>query len=1015
MVEHTVPLQPLRPDAVTVVSCGDENFTAPTGVLFRSIMDHADPGRFYDLIYLHNGVDGCLLEQLCAIADGWENVSIRTCDIRSVFSAEGLHTENRQDFSAMTFARLVIPDVLSKDYHRALYLDGDMIAFRDAAELFDSDLEGKPLGSTVDFGFLSEVYTSSKLQHYAKETLGLQKPDNYIMAAVLLMDLEQIRAAMPVHFMMETARCRAWNWHDQDVLNHLFRGHIRYLDPAWDIIIPERGAGSMPPHWKRAYETALASPYLFHFAGSHAKPWENCSSCYGPGFWQIARRTPFYDALLNRLCGQKSSYDRLYSAPSGVLRRSLRKFLPPPAQSVQRDLRVVLDAVDEQTRTTLMLLRQLPQPAWPECPASEAALPVPPIMEDAVTLVCCGNENFAAPTAVLFRSVIDHADPGRFYDILYLHNGISQESKERLCALAVGYHNIAVRTCDIRPVFAEAGLFTENRPDLSPMAYARLMIPYILSGAYCRALYLDGDMLIFRDIAGLFDSDLKGKPLGSSMDPFFAAQARRGTAADRRRIHYGRKVLGISKPEDYLISGMLLMDLTLFRQWELPEKLMDAACSRQWQYHDQDVLSHVLAGQITMLDMAWDCCDIGELARHLPEGLRQSYRQALASPGIFHFAGGGAKPWERTCPPRAEDFWSVAQRTPFYQELLRRLHLNLNTYQQNYSEGGNSPMLKRLLKKILPPPVESVQRDLKTVLNAMDEQKRLSLLLMRQMDELRCQQSGEAPRPDTHIPPAKVPNQKLRFEFALAAHCNLNCAGCSHFSPLAKEEFPDFEESKRSFERLSALFDGECDYIHLLGGEPLLNPQCEDYLRLARACFPKGDILLVTNGLLLPKQADAFYETCHDQRITVAVTPYPINLDMNAIRSRCADLGVQFTLFGEESCKDRFNRLLLDPTGSQDRVENYRRCPYSNVCLFLYQGRMYPCGIGAHMRIFEQYFSAGLELQDADSVDIFSVRDGFDLLYRLSKPVPMCRYCNQERWQELTEWKHSKKNIQEWV
>ena len=632
-----------------------------------------------------------------------------------------------------------------------------------------------------------------------------------------------------------------------------------------------------------------------------------------------------------------------------------------------------------------------------------------------MTVVCCGDENFTAPAGVLFRSVIDHTDPERFYDILYLHNGISENAQRKLCALGAGHCNISIRTCDIRPVFAQNGLFTENRPDFSAMAYARLIIPVVLDDGYRRALYLDGDMIAFRDVGELFDSDLEGKPLGSSLDLFFAAQSHRRTAADRRRINDAPNILGISDWESYILSGMLLMDLKQFRQQRLSQKLMDAACSRQWQYHDQDVLNHVLAGQITLLDIAWDCCDIGELARHLPEGLRQSYRRTLASPGIIHFAGGGAKPWERTCPPHADDFWSVARRTPFYQEFLRRLHRNLNTYQQNYCEGGNSPMIKRFLKKILPPPVESVQRDLKTVLDAMDEQKRLNLLLMRQIDELRCQQSGEAPRPDTHIPPAKVPHHKLRFEFALAAHCNLNCAGCSHFSPLAQEEFPDFEESKRSFEHLSNLFGGECEYIHLLGGEPLLNPRCEDYLRLARGCFPKGDILLVTNGLLLPKMSDGFYETCRDRRITIAVTPYPISLDLDVIRAQCEKFGVEFTLFGDNEKKTHFNRLLLDPSGNQDATENYRRCPYSNVCLFLYKGRMYPCGIGAHMRIFENYFSAGLELSDADSVDIFSVRNGADLLYRLSKPVPMCRYCCIDHWQELTQWKRSEKEMQEWV
>lgn len=984
MMEHTTPISPLRKDAVTVISCSDENFTAPTGVLFRSIMDHADPNRFYDLIYLHNGVNPALLKSLCAMAEGIDNISIRTFDIRTVFTPDGLHIDNRQDFSAMTFARLVIPEVMDKEYHRALYLDGDMMALRDVATLYDSDLDGKPLGSTVDFGFLSSAFSSLEQQQYAAEVLHLQKPDDYFMAAVLLMDLDQIRAVHSACNMMEVARSRAWIWHDQDVLNFLFHGQIRYLNPAWDVIVPEDGAGTMPPHWKKAYETALAAPYIFHFAGNHAKPWASCTSCYAPEFWEIARRTPFYEQLFARLYHRQGAYDRLYCGKTGGIRAISKKLLPPPAQSVQRDLRNVLDSLDEQTRMILMLMRQLAPTTTVPPQVQDVTIPIQPVHSNAVTLVCCGDENFIAPTGVLLQSVIDHADPARFYDIIYLHNGIRENSRNQLCAPGTDYPNISIRTCDIRPIFDENGLYTQNRHHFSPMAYARLMIADILGADYRRALYLDGDMIAFRDVAALFDSNLQGMPLGSSTDPFYFAQT------DRIRRRYVENIVGVTNPAQYILSGMLLLDLELFRQENLSARLMSAARSRQWLYHDQDVINHVLAGRIRLLDMAWDCCD------------------ETTAPAIFHFAGGGAKPWERCCPPHAVEFWSIAGKTPFYTELLRRLHLNLNTYQTHYGvKGVKIPMFKRILKKFLPPPVESVQRDLKTVLNAMDEQKQLSLLLMHQLNELHDgDASGVA---------AKVPNRKLRFEFALAAHCNLNCAGCSHFSPLAQEEFPDFNESKRSFERLSQLFDGECEYIHLLGGEPLLNPQCEDYLCLTRSCFPKGDIFLVTNGLLLPKQSDRFYETCRDQRIIIAVTPYPITLNLDELREKCATFGVKFQLFGDEETKSQFNRLLLDPQGRQDAVANYIRCPYANVCLFLYKDRMYPCGIGAHMRIFDQHFSAGLQLNDADSVDIFSVRNGYDLLYQLAKPRPMCRYCRCDQWNALSKWHPSQRKIQEWV
>jgi hypothetical protein len=37
------------------------------------------------------------------------------------------------------------------------------------------------------------------------------------------------------------------------------------------------------------------------------------------------------------------------------------------------------------------------------------------------------------------------------------------------------------------------------------------------------------------------------------------------------------------------------------------------------------------------------------------------------------------------------------------------------------------------------------------------------------------------------------------LEHHIVDHCNLNCIGCSHFSPLAEKWFEDFETFKLDF------------------------------------------------------------------------------------------------------------------------------------------------------------------------------------------------------------------------
>jgi molybdenum cofactor biosynthesis enzyme MoaA len=95
------------------------------------------------------------------------------------------------------------------------------------------------------------------------------------------------------------------------------------------------------------------------------------------------------------------------------------------------------------------------------------------------------------------------------------------------------------------------------------------------------------------------------------------------------------------------------------------------------------------------------------------------------------------------------------------------------------------------------------------------------------------------------------------LEANLVDHCNLNCRRCSHFAPLAEPHFVAPDDFERDMRRLSALFRN-IRVIRLMGGEPLLHPEAERFLSIARTAFPLARIHLVTNGLLLDELREAF-------------------------------------------------------------------------------------------------------------------------------------------------------------
>ena len=62
----------------------------------------------------------------------------------------------------------------------------------------------------------------------------------------------------------------------------------------------------------------------------------------------------------------------------------------------------------------------------------------------------------------------------------------------------------------------------------------------------------------------------------------------------------------------------------------------------------------------------------------------------------------------------------------------------------------------------------------------------------------------------------KEVRQLLRFNVDIVNHCNLNCVGCGHFSPLAKEYYLPLDSFKRDCEQLSKLTGGVIERMEIM-------------------------------------------------------------------------------------------------------------------------------------------------------------------------------------------------------
>lgn len=262
-----------------------------------------------------------------------------------------------------------------------------------------------------------------------------------------------------------------------------------------------------------------------------------------------------------------------------------------------------------------------------------------------------------------------------------------------------------------------------------------------------------------------------------------------------------------------------------------------------------------------------------------------------------------------------------------------------------------------------------------------------------------------------------TPQRKLSyFVLNILDHCNLRCKGCDHFAAIAEERFVSPDDIKKDLCRMSEILKGDVARIGVMGGEPLLHPQLKEILINTRLFFPGTIIHLVTNGILLLKQDEEFWRICHNHKIVIVNTKYPVNLDYEAMKQTSAAHDVMFEHYNQtgEITKTSY-KIPLDIKGSQNPGKSFSGCFHANNLPLLMEGKLYSCTIAPNVRHFNKRFGTHMELEEGDYLDIHRVRKASELLRFLSRPKPFCRYCDVGKRSYGLEWQRSKQDISEWI
>lgn len=261
----------------------DDNYTPYLTVALASLKDNASDGYFYDINILIEKISDKYKDVIESMQT--ENIKITFCDVTEKVRALCSRLHLRDYYTRATYYRFFIPDMFPQ-YDKGLYLDCDIAITRDVAQMYNTSLGNNLVGAMSD-----EIITDIDVfGRYSEVVLGIPR-NKYFNAGILVMNLKEMRKMRIEEVFASLLSIRTYSVaQDQDYLNVICYGKVRYLDILWNKT-------PMP------YADPDRTPFIAHYK-INFKPWKYDGVVYGDLFWKYAEKTPFYADLLT----EKNNY-----------------------------------------------------------------------------------------------------------------------------------------------------------------------------------------------------------------------------------------------------------------------------------------------------------------------------------------------------------------------------------------------------------------------------------------------------------------------------------------------------------------------------------------------------------------------------------------------------------------------------------------------------------------------------------------------------------------------------------
>ncbi len=273
--------------------------------------------------------------------------------------------------------------------------------------------------------------------------------------------------------------------------------------------------------------------------------------------------------------------------------------------------------------------------------------------KDIIPIFFAVDNNYAPYLAAALESLKAAASDKYIYEINILIEELDETHKDNLSAIAS--NNIKIHFCDITSKVDKLCSRLHLRDYYTRTTYYRFFIPDMFP-QYDKGLYLDCDIIITRDVAELYNTQMG--------DRLLCAMSEEIITDIEVFSNYSEIVLSVPKNR-YFNAGILVMNLFEMRQMHIEEVFASLLAERTFSVaQDQDYLNVICHGRVKMLNILWNKTPM-------------PYADKNVIPYIVHYKI-NFKPWKYDGIVYGELFWQFAEKTPYYYSLLEA--------KNNYSE-----------------------------------------------------------------------------------------------------------------------------------------------------------------------------------------------------------------------------------------------------------------------------------------------------------------------------------------